>query len=56
MDNNKNQLQEQEAPAKNHDNAFVKVGEDGAPVIPGQTTEPKTEDVSDDRITPAEEA
>jgi hypothetical protein len=32
--NNDNKFQEQEAPAKNTDNAFVQVGEDGSPVIP----------------------
>jgi hypothetical protein len=33
MDND-NKFPEQEAPAKNTDNAFVQVGEDGSPVIP----------------------
>ena len=31
-DNNK--FEQQEAPTKNTDNAFVKVGKDGAPVVP----------------------
>ena len=34
MDNNENKLQEQEAPLKNHDNAYVQVGKDGEPVFP----------------------
>jgi hypothetical protein len=33
MENNQ-KFPEQEAPVKNTDNAFVQVGEDGAPVIP----------------------
>lgn len=33
--NNDNKFPEQEAPEKNTDNAFVKVGKDGAPQIPG---------------------
>ncbi|WP_207496668.1 hypothetical protein [Aridibaculum aurantiacum] len=32
--NNENKFPEQKAPEKNHDNAFVQVGEDGSPVIP----------------------
>ena len=34
MNNDENKLQEQKAPVKNTDNAFVQVGEDGAPKIP----------------------
>ena len=34
MENNNDKLQEQQAPLKNHDNAFVQVGKDGEPVIP----------------------
>lgn len=34
MENNEKNLQEQEAPLKNHDNAFVQVGKNGEPVIP----------------------
>jgi hypothetical protein len=30
----KNKFEQQEAPIKNTDNAFVKVGKDGAPVVP----------------------
>ncbi len=33
MDND-NKFPEQEAPEKNTDNAFVKVGKDGSPVMP----------------------
>jgi hypothetical protein len=34
MEKNNNQFQEQEAPQKNTDNAFVQVGEDGKPQMP----------------------
>ena len=34
MENNEKQLQEQKAPLKNHDDAFVQVGKNGEPVIP----------------------
>ena len=34
MDKNEKDLQEQEAPLKNTDKAFVKVNEDGSPKIP----------------------
>lgn len=34
MPDNKTELQEQEAPVKNTDNAFVKVDADGKPSIP----------------------
>jgi hypothetical protein len=40
MEKNENQLQEQQAPLKNHDDAFVQVGKNGEPVIP-KTTEEK---------------
>lgn len=36
MDNDK-KFPEQEAPDKNTDNAFVQVGENGAPVVPSDT-------------------
>ena len=41
---------EQEAPAKNTDNAFIKVGEDGSPVVP-ETTDTKTDIEKEDRGT-----
>ncbi len=34
MEKNERQLQEQDAPQKNTDNAYVKVGEDGKPEMP----------------------
>lgn len=34
MDKKENRFVEQDAPAKNTDNAFVKVGEDGKPEMP----------------------
>jgi hypothetical protein len=39
MEKNENQLQEQQAPLKNHDDAFVQVGKNGEPVIPKTTEE-----------------
>ena len=41
MDRNKNELQEQEAPLKNTDRAYVQVREDGSPAMPD---EKKTEE------------
>jgi hypothetical protein len=38
-----NKFPEQEAPAKNTDNAFIQVGEDGSPVVP--STEDKKADI-----------
>jgi hypothetical protein len=38
-----NKFPEQEAPAKNTDNAFIQVGEDGSPVVP--STEDKKADL-----------
>ncbi|HEU4471623.1 MAG TPA: hypothetical protein VFR58_11095 [Flavisolibacter sp.] len=35
------ELQEQDAPGKNTDKAFVQVGEDGSPKIPEQAAEKK---------------
>lgn len=51
MENNDNKLQEQQAPLKNSDNAFVQVGHNGEPVIP-QTDKKQTEQPEkDDRTT-----
>jgi hypothetical protein len=51
MENNENKLQEQQAPLKNSDNAFVQVGHNGEPVIP-QTDEKKAEHPNkDDKTT-----
>lgn len=46
MDEKDNLLQEQSAPLKNTDHAFVKVGQDGEPIIPNQEEESssKTDD------------
>ena len=49
MSNDK-KFPEQEAPVKNTDNAFVQVGEDGAPVIPS-TEENKTDIEKEDSPT-----
>jgi hypothetical protein len=49
MDNN-NKFPEQEAPEKNTDNAFVRVGEDGSPVIPS-TQDKKTDIEKDEGVT-----
>ena len=43
MDTNDKKLQEQKAPEKNTDHAFVQVGSDGHPVIPQTGTEAKQE-------------
>jgi hypothetical protein len=39
MDKNERNLTEQEAPEKNTDHAFVKVGDDGKPVMPDDKKE-----------------
>lgn len=49
MDKNERNLTEQEAPEKNTDHAFVKVGDDGKPVMP---VEDKQQEQQDDE--PAE--
>ena len=41
MDTNEKKLQEQDAPVKNTDHAFVQVGSDGQPVIPQTTNDEK---------------
>ena len=43
MDERKDRLVEQDAPNKNTDQAFVKVGEDGKPVIPESSVAENTE-------------
>jgi len=50
MEKEQEKLQEQQAPLKNHDHAFVQVGKDGKPVIP-QTDEQKHEQTKDDERT-----
>lgn len=44
-------MQEQQAPLKNHDDAFVQVGKNGEPVMPEQTTGEDNEKQTGDRIT-----
>lgn len=41
-------MQEQDAPLKNTDRAFVKVGEDGSPVIPTQNEGTDKEETQDE--------
>lgn len=45
MDKDQEQFQEQDAPLKNTDHAYVKVSEDGSPMMPdkGQEKDKKTE-------------
>jgi hypothetical protein len=50
MEEKENNLQEQQAPLKNSDDAFVQVGKDGAPVMP-ETTEQKATKPEPDRTT-----
>jgi hypothetical protein len=50
MENNEKQLQEQQAPLKNHDDAFVQVGKNGEPVIPQKTDEEK-DTQNEERVT-----
>jgi hypothetical protein len=47
---NENKFPEQEAPEKNTDNAFVRVGEDGSPVMPS-TKDDKTDTEKKDSTT-----
>jgi len=47
MNTDKQQVQPQDAPDKNTDAAFVKVGADGKPVLPQD--EPSTEDNNEQR-------
>jgi hypothetical protein len=51
MDNNEKILKEQEAPLKNHDDAFVQVGQNGEPVIPQDKNEKEAQPRESDRIT-----
>jgi hypothetical protein len=44
MDEKQKELQEQSAPLKNTDNAFVQVGSTGAPVIPNTSQEGSEEE------------
>lgn len=48
---NKDKLQEQDAPLKNNDEAFVQVGENGEPVIPKAAEADKNSAEEQERIT-----
>ncbi len=49
MDKKNHELQEQEAPLKNTDNAFVKVGDDGKPVMPEEESTVQEEDEEEEK-------
>lgn len=51
MEKNEKQLQEQDAPRKNGDNAFVQVGKDGEPVIPQGSDKKEQQADKSDRVT-----
>ena len=51
MENNDKNLQEQQAPLKNTDNAFVQVGKDGEPVIPQSAEDKKSDDKKEEKVT-----
>ena len=53
-DNNK--FEQQEAPTKNTDNAFVKVGKDGAPVVPNVQKENDDRQSNDREQRPAHDS
>jgi hypothetical protein len=50
MNNDNNKFNEQEAPLKNTDNAFVKVSDDGSPVT-DPTSDKKTDTEKEENIT-----
>ncbi len=52
MNKEETRLQEQEAPAKNTDNAFVQVGANGEPQLPG---EHQRADKQQDELVPQQE-
>ena len=54
MEKNEKALQEQQAPLKNTDKAFVQVGKDGEPVIPQNAENKNHNDKSEERINPNE--
>ena len=51
MENNKQNLQEQDAPLKNSDKAFVQVGKNGEPVIPEKAVQKEEDTQEEDRST-----
>ncbi|HVK97088.1 MAG TPA: hypothetical protein VM368_04680 [Flavisolibacter sp.] len=48
MDKNNTKFEEQKAPAKNTDNAFVQVSTDGSPSIPQHNEDEKPQDQQQD--------
>jgi len=52
MDKEQTRLEEQLAPLKNTDNAFVKVNEDGSPLMPEVSQEGKQEEKDKERSSP----
>jgi hypothetical protein len=50
MDKNENTLEQQDAPLKNTDNAFVRVKKDGSPELP-EADQPVKDDKDKDRFT-----
>ena len=54
MEKKETGLQEQEAPRKNHDDAFVQVGKNGEPVIPENAEKDKSQSGEKDRVTTLE--
>ena len=51
MERDENKLQEQEAPLKNTDNAFVQVNKDGSPLMPSSNEEKKEETKREENLT-----
>lgn len=51
MEKNEKQFPEQEAPLKNHDDAFVQVGKNGEPVIPQHTEDKEAKPKDNDNVT-----
>jgi len=54
METNDKKFEEQDHPLKNTDNAFVQVGKDGSPVIPGNAEDKKTNEKTDGNSTTIE--
>lgn len=51
MENNNKNLQEQQAPLKNTDDAFVQVGKDGEPIIPQTADDKNRNESKDEKVT-----
>ena len=54
METNDKKFEEQDHALKNTDNAFVQVGKDGSPVIPGNAEDKKTTEKPEDDSTTIE--